>query len=77
MIHPKISRRQAYLLRPLHELFNEGGLDIDPPSKRKWFGLKLWLFNITGHMQYREAKRLYQKYGTHVFKSRTGLRGLL
>lgn len=76
MTAPKISRRQAYIYKPLHELFNTTGLDDFKPSKKSWFGLhrKLWL--ATNRLVWREGKRLHKKYGTHVFSAREGIKGL-
>lgn len=73
---PYLSRRQQYIYKPLHELFNTTGLDDFKPSKKSWFGLhrKLWI--ITNRLVWNEGNRLSKKYGTHVFKSRRGIRGL-
>lgn len=74
---PKISRRQHYIFNPLHELFNDSGLDDFEPSKTKWFGLyrKLWLW--TNRLVWREGKRLRAKYGNTTYSARKGWRGLL
>lgn len=67
---PKISIRQHYIYKPLHELFNDSGLDDFEPSKNKWFGLyqKLWLW--TNRLVWREGTRLRKKYGNTTYRSR-------
>lgn len=74
---PKISRRQAYIYKPLHELFNNTGLDDFKPSEKSWFGLhrKLWLW--TNRLVWNEGKRLRKKCGNTTYSERKGLRGLL
>lgn len=74
---PKISRRQAYIFRPLFELFNEGGLDIEPPSRKRWHGLKYKLYQIAFKLHAREAKRLRAKHGNTTYRGRHGLGGLI
>lgn len=74
---PKISRRQAYVYKPLHELFNNSGLDDFKPSKSSWFGLHRALWLATNRLVWNEGRRLSQKHGTHGFRPRTGWRGLL
>ena len=74
---PKISRRQAYIYVPLHQLFNNTGLDDFKPNKKSWFGLHQTLWLWTNRLVRNEGKRLRKKYGNTTYSERKGLRGLL
>lgn len=74
---PKISRRQAYVYKPLHELFNNTGLDDFIPSRKSWFGLHRKLWYLTNRLVWNEGKRLQRKNGNTTYSNRKGIKGLL